>query len=202
MSLILILFRYTLIKNQGHRGKGFFLQKCFKSITPVSFLSSSSRKCNGGLKSWHELYICMQVNLSKHHSVDRCVLILIIYISTSYQSGCMKGYSYWLHLYSPLSLFIQIYFMITSSNGNIFRVTGPLLGEFTGHWWTPLTKASDAELWCFLWINGRVNNSEAGDLRRHRTQYDVTIMFPKEIIIGLSWNQYTISPVFLEPVIV
>ena len=36
--------------------------------------------------------------------------------------------------------------MMTSTNGNIFRVTGPLCGEFTG----PLTEASDAELWCFL----------------------------------------------------
>ena len=27
-----------------------------------------------------------------------------------------------------------------------FRVTGPLCGEFTGHRWIPLTKASDAEL--------------------------------------------------------
>ena len=34
---------------------------------------------------------------------------------------------------------------------NIFRVTGSLCGEFTGHPWIPLTKASDAELWCFLW---------------------------------------------------
>ena len=41
--------------------------------------------------------------------------------------------------------------MMTSSNGSIFRVTGPLCGEFTGHRWIPLTKASDAELWCFLW---------------------------------------------------
>ena len=37
-----------------------------------------------------------------------------------------------------------------SSNGNIFRVTGPSCGEFTGHRWTPLTKACDAELWCYL----------------------------------------------------
>ena len=43
------------------------------------------------------------------------------------------------------------YIKMTLSNGNIFRVTGPLLGEFTGHWWILLTKASDAELWCFLW---------------------------------------------------
>ena len=34
---------------------------------------------------------------------------------------------------------------------NIFRVNGPLCGEFTGHRWIPLTRASDAELWCFLW---------------------------------------------------
>ena len=41
--------------------------------------------------------------------------------------------------------------MMTSSNGNTFRVTGPLWGESTGHRWIPLTKASDAELWCFPW---------------------------------------------------
>ena len=40
--------------------------------------------------------------------------------------------------------------MKTTSNGDIFRATGPLCGEFTGHWLIPLTKASDAELWCFL----------------------------------------------------
>ena len=40
--------------------------------------------------------------------------------------------------------------MVTSSNGNVFRVTGPLYGEYTGHRWIPLTKASDAEFWCFL----------------------------------------------------
>ena len=34
-----------------------------------------------------------------------------------------------------------------SSNGNIFRVTGHLCG----HRWITRTKASDAELWCFLW---------------------------------------------------
>ena len=43
------------------------------------------------------------------------------------------------------------YNTMTSSNGNIFRVTGHLCGEFTGHRWIPRTKGSDAELWCFLW---------------------------------------------------
>ena len=43
------------------------------------------------------------------------------------------------------------YIMMTSSNGNIFRVPGHLCGEFTGPRWIPRTKASDAELWCFPW---------------------------------------------------
>ena len=41
--------------------------------------------------------------------------------------------------------------MVTSSNGNLFRVTGHLCGEFTGHRWISRTKASDAEFWFFLW---------------------------------------------------
>ena len=49
-----------------------------------------------------------------------------------------------------MSIWHQIINMMTSSNGNIFRVTGPLCGEFTGHWWISLTKASDVELWCFF----------------------------------------------------
>ena len=40
---------------------------------------------------------------------------------------------------------------VIRGNGNIFRVTGPLCGEFTGHRRIPRTKASDTELWCFLW---------------------------------------------------
>ena len=42
--------------------------------------------------------------------------------------------------------------MMTSSNGNIFRVTGHLFGEFTGPRWIPRTKAGDEELWCFVWF--------------------------------------------------
>ena len=75
----------------------------------------------------------------------------------------------------------MFHIMMTSSNGSIFRVSGPLHGEFTGHRWIPLTKASDAQLWSFRWsapwINCWVNNCEAGDLRRHHAHYDVTVMW-------------------------
>ena len=69
---------------------------------------------------------------------------------------------------------------MTSSNGNVFRVTGPLCEEFTGLGWSPRTKASDEELWFFSLIcariNGWVNNREAGDLMRYRAHYDVIVM--------------------------
>ena len=69
--------------------------------------------------------------------------------------------------------------MMTSWNVNIFRITGYLYGEFTGHRWIPRTKAIDADLDVFIcaWMNDWVNNREAGDLRRHRTHYDVTVMY-------------------------
>ena len=47
--------------------------------------------------------------------------------------------------------------MMTSSNGNIFRVTGHLCGEFTGPRWIPHIR-------------------EAGDFRRYCTHYDVSVM--------------------------
>ena len=56
--------------------------------------------------------------------------------------------------------------MITSSNGNIFRVTGPLCGGIHGS----VVKSPQKGQW--RWVNNR----EAGDLRRHRAHYDVIVM--------------------------
>ena len=82
-------------------------------------------------------------------------------------------------------------FMMTSSNGNIFRVTGSLCGEFTGDRWIPRTMASGAELWCFLWSapwkNGWVNNREAGDLRRHCAHYDVIVISHTDKMASFHW---------------
>ena len=84
---------------------------------------------------------------------------------------------------------------MTSSNGNIFRVTGLLWREFTDHRWIVLTKASDAEPWCFVSSapekNDWVNNRKAGDLRRHRTHYDITVKGNKSSL--MSWHQHHIT---------
>ena len=64
---------------------------------------------------------------------------------------------------------------MTSSNGNIFRVTGYLCGEFTGD--------------C-VWINGWVSNREAGDLRLYRANYDVILMKNIFRVITTSFGQW------------
>ena len=54
--------------------------------------------------------------------------------------------------------------MMTSSNGIIVHITGPLCWEFTGHWWIPRTKASDTRALIFfhLRLNKRWNNQSWG----------------------------------------
>ena len=74
------------------------------------------------------------------------------------------------------------WFKITEVQRNFIeniRIFCSLCGEFTSHRWIPLTKASNGALMFSLicaWTNGQVNNRDAGDLRRHRSHYDVTVM--------------------------
>ena len=67
------------------------------------------------------------------------------------QLSCDIWYMSWFILYQLIILGKGTDIMMTSSNGNIFRVTGPLWVDSTGARLNPLTKTSDAELWCFLW---------------------------------------------------
>ena len=72
--------------------------------------------------------------------------------------------------------------VMKSSSGNIFRVTCPLCVEFAGQW-------SRALIFCLIcaWINGWVNNREAGDLRRHRAHFGVTVL--GFLVILMEWNE-------------
>ena len=71
--------------------------------------------------------------------------------------------------------------MMTSSNANIFRVTGP--SSVWGIHRPPVNSPHKGQ-WCGALmfslicarINGWVNNGEAGDLTRHRAHYDVIVM--------------------------
>ena len=71
---------------------------------------------------------------------------------------------------------------MTSSNGNIFRVTGLLWGEFNGHRWIPLTKVNHAELSCFLdlRLNKRSSKQSRGesDHMLRKVLDEITYPFP------------------------
>ena len=69
--------------------------------------------------------------------------------------------------------------MMTSSNGNIFRATGHLCGEFAGPGefpaQGPVTRSFDVffDLRLKKWL---INNREAGDWRRYRAHDEVIVM--------------------------
>ena len=66
----------------------------------------------------------------------------------------------------------------------------PVTGEFPAQ--RPVTRGFDA--FFGAWINGWVSNREAGDLRRHRAHYDVSVM--KDTICYLSPRTRVIVPRF------
>ena len=77
--------------------------------------------------------------------------------------------------------------MMTSSNGNIFRVTGhlsPVNSPRKGQWRGALIFS----LIC-VWINGWVNNRA---LRRYRTHYDVTVMLATSVAAAIAhvWSLF------------
>ena len=79
--------------------------------------------------SWHEIRLkcknCIQIYMYKTPG------ILVSFKRSRCQKSPLSLWHVWIHL--------SIY-MMTSSNGNIFRVTGHLCVEFTGHRWIPRTK--------------------------------------------------------------
>ena len=68
---------------------------------------------------------------------------------------------------------------MTSLNGNIFRIAGPLSGNL------PVTGGLPSQrpvTWIFdvffdgFWTNGWANKRDGGDLRCHRIHYDIIVM--------------------------
>ena len=104
----------------------------------------------------------------------------ILFIKTHFYGGALTS-----HFVEEHSSIFPV-FMMTSSNGNMFRVTGFCAGN------SPVTEGNsphtDQWRWALMfslicaWTNGWVNNQDAGDLRRHRAHYDVTVMWCQIVI--------------------
>ena len=106
------------------------------------------------------------------------------------------------YLECSLVTFIAGKFMMTPSNGNIFRVTGPLCGEFTGPWWIATQGQSRGTLMFSLicaWTNGWVNNIEECDLKRHRAHHDVTVMCTLSRQDIIDWDVFDRYTFQLQP---
>ena len=129
--------------------------------------------------------VLKQMNMTLHIQnglfIQTFIVVYLLWITLHWWITCLTSDIHWLTM--------------TSSNGNIFRVTGPLWGEFTGpgefpaQW--PVTRSFDVFLIC-VWINDWVNNREAGDLRRHRGHYDVNTMKPGiylELGMAIIWTR-------------
>ena len=73
---------------------------------------------------------------------------------------------------TPEIAFFHRKYMMTSSNKNIFRCTGPLWGvPHKGKW-----RGTIIFFFIRTWTNGGANDRNVGDLRRHRAHYDVLEM--------------------------
>ena len=99
------------------------------------------------------VYVSRWANLQSDRYMRITWEYIYIYIINQITTPCMKVISladytssYW---HEPIPE-AKCPFMMTSSNGSIFRVTGHLCREFTGPRWIPLTKNTDAEFDVFF----------------------------------------------------
>ena len=125
-----------------------------------------------------------------------CFLLTVYLFWNKVQEGDIK------FIIVPINCFLVILMpcqntphMMTSWNGNIYRVTGHLCGEFTeiptkSQW----PGAFIFSLICVL-INSWVKNREGGNLRGYRAHYDVSIMNGQNVsrICWSMGNQYWIG---------
>ena len=136
-----VISYYTgLCNNKSERHQNNMTR--YKSNSYDSFGGAIIMICKKANKLW-----CYWKSIVKtvHIKIVECFFIYLNYMDNVELSSIYSGMNtIWTEEISGMD-------MMTSSNGNIFRVTGHLCGEFPGPRWIPRTKASDAELWHFLW---------------------------------------------------
>ena len=120
-------------------------------------------------------------------------------------NSCIRIYEYhyvarifcmFIHGTSPTRALSADGLMMTSLNGNLFRVTGHLCGEFTGHRWIPLTKGQYCGLWCFCDVGphkllNKQSSGMAGDLRLHDVHV-TSSSWSSSATLGHQWDEYLI----------
>ena len=137
------IHRTILIWEPKSNGRLMYFTKAPLWITDLRLCWA--RWCTEGTSCSHDQNVATSTLWNETwYIIDRNVVFSISYVMSLV---VIYGiYRSWLVLKG-----LKLVLIMTSSNGNIFRVSDHLYGEFTGHRWISRTKASDAELWCFLW---------------------------------------------------
>ena len=116
---------------------------------------------------------------------------------------CAKVTLYWtIRIKIKVKGICARFHMMTLSNGNIFRVTGLLCGEFIGHRWIPRIKASDADLWCFFYLKGFTPKPTVEQTIGPLVIWDATALIMTSLywIMNFLWNESRTIPlsIFFE----
>ena len=132
------------------------------------------RHLNNGTDHRHSKSCCDQSSPARRTII--CLIkqdnvIVASHLATQWAKASGMFVLWWRHQMETFSALLAI------CAGN-----SPVTGEFTAQ--RPVTRALMLSL-IWAWINGWVNNREAGDLRRHRAHYDVIIMC---ISLAISWG--------------
>ena len=126
-------------------------------------------------------YLWFIVNIFNNFNLSTCLWRAQEKICCTHEKNCVCVF-YHISI-TPINQPCDI--MMTSSNGNISALlavcagNSPVTGEYPAK--KPGTQIFRVSLIC-SWINDWVNNREAGDLRRHRAHYDVTVMIWHTVI--------------------
>ena len=127
--------------SQGQILKLLYIKNCWSGWCEI----------NGKQSSWIILDWLCHLALCPHPWPWPWIFKVEIHITMSFKNGLVKCNGSLIRVIQWCLSYMVLPTMMTPSNGNIFRIIIPLHGEFTGHQWIPFTKASDAELWSFLW---------------------------------------------------
>ena len=140
--------RYWLVAWR-HQATNTWTNVDLSSYCPVTLIINFARNTS----SLRTTYLKFHSNLSGDNElilratdgVTLSVINLIYVCCLSSLFYCMQNHGRWsIFLWERAKCPFDNMIMMMSSNGNIFRVTGHLCGEFTGLQWIPRTKASDA----------------------------------------------------------
>ena len=129
---------------------GYAIPKLLRTFSQSSMrvMMTRNSKLNTGTHNQHFIKNAINQYFSARHVNCRCMCCGKGMAQQEFNQMLDWGWSKsWGQYLAPSG---SICSMMTSSDGNIFHVTGLLCGEFTGPRWIPRTKASDAELWCYL----------------------------------------------------